>query len=186
MRVRKYKKSRNPHKVFLVLCEGETEEEYINLLKRVYRLPITIKTKVIGNCINTRLVSQYVKDLGVEQEDCSVFYVYDAAVKPVFEKILSLPGTPIISNPCIELWFLLHLKEHQRSMSSEGMLKELLTTHALWKSYAKGGLNPDQIRHLCELREIAIARAKKLKWPQNPSTNMYDFIEALENEKKLK
>ena len=92
MRVRKYKKSRSPHRVFLVLCEGETEEEYINLLKRTYRLPITIKTKVIGNSINARLVAQYVNDLGVEPEDCSVFYVYDADVKSVLRKLYRYPA----------------------------------------------------------------------------------------------
>lgn len=35
----------NPRKMrpqFLVLCEGETEEAYINFLKQQYRLPIKI------------------------------------------------------------------------------------------------------------------------------------------------
>lgn len=30
----------------------------------------------------------------------------------------------------------------------------------------------------------AITRVKKLQWPANPSSNIYAFIEALENEKK--
>ncbi len=186
MRVRKYKKARSPHRIFLVMCEGETEEAYINLLKRLYRLPITIKTKVIGNCINSRLVNQYVKELGVEPEECSVFYIYDADVKPVLEKILSLPGTAIISNPCIELWFALHITDHKRPLTSETMVKVLCSADPLWKSYAKGGLSIDQLRHLTEHKDMAVTRAKKLKWPQNPSSNMYDFIEALENEKRVR
>lgn len=55
MRERRYKKARKPRKVFLVVCEGETEEDYVNILKRHYRLPITIKTKVSGNAVSIRL-----------------------------------------------------------------------------------------------------------------------------------
>lgn len=184
MRSRKYKSSRSPHHVFLVVCEGETEEEYINLLKRAYRLPVAIKTKVTGNSINPRLVNQYIKELGVEPEDCSVFYVYDADVKPVLDKILTLPGTALISNPCVELWFYLHFIDHHRPISSDTIRKDLCSSHPLWRSYSKGVLNKDQGQHLLNNTTEAIIRAKKLNWPQNPSSNMYVFIEALEHEKK--
>ena len=63
MRERRFKKARQPKKVFLVVCEGETEEEYVNMLKRHYRLPISIKTKVSGNAVNPRLVNQYMRYL---------------------------------------------------------------------------------------------------------------------------
>ena len=183
MRIRKYKKARSPHRVFLVICEGETEETYINLLKRHYRLPITIKTKVIGNYINARLINQYIKELGVSAEECSVFHVYDADVKAVLEKILSLPGKAVISNPCIELWFALHLKDFNRAVTSEAIVRELSLIDRIWKSYGKGGLTSDQAKHLVNNKDMAIERAKRLKWPLNPSSNMYDFIDALENEK---
>lgn len=44
----------NPRKMkplFLVLCEGETEETYINLLKQRYRLPIRIVSKILGGSL---------------------------------------------------------------------------------------------------------------------------------------
>ncbi len=47
--MRRERKS-NPKKMrpqFLVLCEGETEEAYINFLKQRYRLPIKIVSKII-------------------------------------------------------------------------------------------------------------------------------------------
>lgn len=184
MRTRKYKKSRLPHRVFLVICEGETEESYINVLKRHYRLPVTIKTKVAGNSINSRLVNQYIKEIGVSPEECNVFYIYDADVKPVLEKIMSLPGTAIISNPCIELWFTLHMRQCIRPLKSETVVKELCALHPSWKAYLKGNFNKDQILHLISNKEIAVSRAKKLEWPSNPSSNMYLFIEALEAEKR--
>ena len=48
---------------FLVLCEGETEEAYINFLKQRYRLPIKIVPKIIGSNISQRLINQYKKEL---------------------------------------------------------------------------------------------------------------------------
>ena len=65
MRERRSKKTRNPKRVFLVLCEGETEKEYVEILKRHFRLPVAIKTKVRGCKINERLINSYVKELGV-------------------------------------------------------------------------------------------------------------------------
>ncbi len=182
MRTRKYKKARTPRRMFLVICEGETEEAYVNLLKRHYRLPITIKTKVAGNSISSRLVAQYLKELDVTPEECSVIYVYDADVRLVLEKILSLPGTVIASNPCIELWFTLHIKDYSSPLSSEETVKKLYQAHPLWKSYAKANLTPDQGRHLIDNMRVAALRAQKLKWPLNPSSNMYEFLSMLEKE----
>lgn len=186
MRVRKYKKTRSPHCIMLVICEGETEETYVNLLKRFYRLPIAIKTKVSGNYINSRLVSQYIKELDVAPDECDVFYIYDADVKPVLDKIISLPGISIISNPCIELWFTLHMRDVCRTFTTEAILKELCSCIPIWKSYGKGRLSKEQGQHLLDHTNEAVTRAKKLQWLQNPSSNMYDFIEALESAKKLK
>ncbi len=184
MRIRKFKKPHRQHRIFLVICEGETEAEYINLLRRHYRLPIVIKTKVVGNNINARLVRKYIDELEVSPEECRVFYVYDADVKPVLDKIKTFPGTAIISNPCIELWFVLHVRDYTRLVTSDSIIKELCLSNPLWKSYAKGGLDYYQSQYLLSSMEVAIGRAKKMKWPDNPSSNMYDFIEALESEKR--
>ena len=48
--------------VILVLCEGETEECYIDFLKQKYRLPIKIVSKIVGSKINERLIKRYKKD----------------------------------------------------------------------------------------------------------------------------
>ncbi len=60
MRKRKISKKKEPRTVFLVICEGETEREYVEILKLWYRLPVVIKTRVSGNKINQRLVDQYI------------------------------------------------------------------------------------------------------------------------------
>ena len=183
MRERRFRKTRKPHKVFLVVCEGETEEEYINMLKRHYRLPIAIKTKVSGNAVSTRLVNQYIKELGLTKDDaCRVFLVYDADVDCIVEKLLNIPGKLILSNPSIELWYLLHSKDCRRYVQSDFIHKELLASHPIWSSYVKGRLGMEQQRFLLANQKEAVVRAGKMNWPANPSSNMYDFIKALEAE----
>lgn len=183
MRERRFKKTRKPHKVFLVVCEGETEEEYVNLLKRHYRLPITIKTKVSGNTVSARLINQYIKELGLtKNDDCRVFFIYDADVDCIVDKLMNLPGTTILSNPSIELWYLLHSKDYRRYIQPDSIIKELTSSHFVWNPYMKGQLTMEQQRHLLANKDAASLKAEKMGWPANPSSNMYDFIRALEAE----
>ena len=46
---------------FLVLCEGETEENYVRFLRQNYRLPIEIVPKIVGSCITSDIVNRYKK-----------------------------------------------------------------------------------------------------------------------------
>lgn len=181
MRKRKSTVTQRPRRVFLVICEGETEKTYVETLKRHYRLPIAIKTKVSGNAISERLVKRYLNELDLRAgDDFEVFYIYDSDVKSVAEKICSLPGIAILTNPCIELWFLLHLKDHRRHIESEEAVKALAGEHSHWKNYAKGKLSPEQRNLLIENRHKAADRAKILDFPRNPSSNMHEFITQLE------
>lgn len=184
MRTRKFKKARSPRRVFLVICEGETEEAYVNALKHYFRLPIAIKTKVSGNAINQRLVDKYVQELGVSsKDDYEIFYIYDSDVGVIVDRLLNLPeGKAILSNPCIEVWYLLHVKNHTRARNSKEIVGDLIASDQIWKSYNKGFLRKEQLNYLMANHESAIARGKKLKFGENPSTNMHLFLETLKSE----
>lgn len=172
------------HRAFLVICEGETERVYVEALKRQYRLPITIRTKVSGNAINSRLVGQYLKELClVNADEYRVFYIYDCDVDCVVDKLAKLEGTPILTNPCIELWFLLHLKSHTRAITSEAVLKSLVNAHRAWNNYTKGFLTDEQCNMLKSNCRQALDYASRLSRRSNPSSDMPEFILALENEK---
>ena len=184
MRNRVLRQKRRPHRTFLVICEGETERLYVEALKRQYRLPIAIRTKVSGNAINNRLVGQYLKDLGLfDSNEYRVFYIYDCDVDCVVDKLAKLEGTPILTNPCIELWFLLHLKSHTRAISSEAVLKSLVNAHRVWNNYSKGSLTGEQCKMLISNRQQALDSANRLTRRSNPSSDMPEFIKALESEK---
>lgn len=102
---------------------------------------------------------------------------------PVVEKLQALPGTPIITTPCIEFWFMLHARDYKRALSSEASVRELAASHAVWSNYQKGRLDSGQTAFLMANQANAVTRAQKLKWPDNPSSNFYKMIEALDAER---
>ena len=66
---KKTRPNRKMKPVILVLCEGETEECYIDFLKQKYRLPIKIVSKIVGSKINERLIKRYKKELALTKSD---------------------------------------------------------------------------------------------------------------------
>lgn len=72
---------------FLVLCEGETEENYVNFLRQYYRLPIKIVSKIIGSKISQKIVNRYKKDLTGSEESIKTFFMYDADLPEVVENL---------------------------------------------------------------------------------------------------
>lgn len=176
---------KTPREVFLVICEGETEKEYVELLKQQYRLPIMIKTKVARTCVNQRLVAQYLSEVGLEKSDNHhVFFVYDADVGCIVEKLKKLGGNLLLSNPCVEVWFILHIKDYRKPNDSDSIVDELRSAHPVWARYMKGRFTSGQIKCLNENRSIAIERAKRMNPSGNPASNMYILIEELERASK--
>lgn len=172
----------NPH--FWVFCEGETEEAYIRLLRTEYRLPVEIIPKVAGCDINERYIKSYKKGKPQHEKDKD-FLVYDADVPQVLEKLKSIPKiTLLASNPAIELWFLLHYKNQTASIAKDECIRQLSNRSQC--DYKKGELGERLQKQLTEKRQEACKRAKQQLLYENPSTNMYLFIEALEKVKKEK
>lgn len=181
MRERKYKRPRTPRELFIVFCEGETEKNYVELLKRHFRLPIAIKTKIGGSNINDRFINQCIREIvSTDIKNYRVFYIYDADVQATVEKLNNLKeGKVILSNPCIEIWFLLHNSCLSKSIDAPSAVKLLRDCPNGWKSYKKGCLSSDQENMLLDNMESAIFKAKKLNFPNNPSSNIYEFLDTL-------
>ena len=148
---------RTPRKmkpVILVLCEGETEECYVDCLKQKYRLPIRVVSKVVGQKINPRLVERYKKELQIrrsEQIDC--FLLYDADVPEIAERIAACTGaTAILSRPCLEVWFLAHTEKVAAADLSAAECLRRLTRTEEWKGYRKGYLSESEKKLLWDKR----------------------------------
>lgn len=168
-------------KIAVVICEGETEESYIHLLRQWYKSPIKIVPHIEGSRITPSLVEKRVREVKISlNDDVRVFLMYDMDVPAINEKIQKCKATPLLSNPCFELWLLLHAKEQNASISTERTIKELEKSMPLWECYSKSSFTKTQKQYLKKQVKIAVGRAKKLKDFQNPSTGVYKLVRLLE------
>ncbi|MCC5936523.1 MAG: RloB domain-containing protein [Lunatimonas sp.] len=164
-----------------VFCEGKTEQAYVAHLRSKYRVPIEIVTCVAGTGISQQLIQRQKRGKPSHPKDMD-FLLYDVDVEHILDKIQSLSGvTLLLSNPTIELWFLLHYKNQKTSISSAECVREL--SNFLHHSYKKGVLGVSMRKKLEEECHTACSRAKELPGFSNPSSNVYLFIESLENAK---
>ena len=170
--------------VILVLCEGETEAQYVESLRQKYRLPIKIVSKVVGQQISQKLINRHKKELkisGSENIDC--FLMYDADVRSVVQNILQCNAKAVLSRPSIEVWFLAHEeKVPETDFSGEECISRL-KQHAVWKEYRKANLSDSQKKVLWENRLVAEEHISHDVSDERVFSTVNDFIALLEKNK---
>ena len=182
-RGKRVSKGRKINPTFYVFCEGESEKEYVNLLKRKYRIPIEIKSKVEGSGITERSINNFKKQSPTHPKD-KTFLIYDMDVASIVLRLRSIKNVNLIlSNPCFELWLLLHYKDQKGEYNCSQTENQL---NRISGGYHKGGISPEMKVHLNENSQMAIDRAKGLNTDNNPSTGVYFLLEELEKIKRLK
>ena len=176
--------SRKMKPVILVLCEGETEESYVDFLKQKYRLPIKIVSKIVGSKINTRLIKRYKKELVLtNSETISCFLMYDADVQSVVDNLVACEEKLLLSKPCIEVWFLAHSQKVPAKEFSSDECITMLKKEITWKDYKKGKLSLEQQDLLWEKRTSAGNNIAYEQATDKPFSMMKDFIDTLEEKK---
>ena len=162
---------------FFVFCEGQTEEAYVKYLRSIYRLPIEIDPKVAGNRINESYISNYKKQKTVHVKD-KTFLVYDCDVEPVLQKLQKIKGVNLLySNPCFEIWYLLHCQNQTANLTSDECVSKL-KNHI--SDYKKGFWAEKLKAKMDENKSKSVSRAKTLTDFRNPSTNVYQLVEELD------
>lgn len=176
--------SRKMKPVILVLCEGETEECYVDFLKQKYRLPIKIVSKIVGGKINLRLIARHKKELALtNSENIDCFLMYDADVQSVVNNLLDCKERLLLSRPCIEVWFLAHSQKiSDKDFSSEECVAAL-KKEMPWKEYKKGKLSFEQQELLWEKRLAAGNNISGEQSSGHAFSMMNDFIKTLEENK---
>lgn len=166
---------------FYVFCEGETEEAYINYLRSKYRLPILIDAKIAGNRITGKYIQNYKKDKTNHPKDIT-YLVYDIDVTEMLRKLQAIKNTILLSsNPCFELWYLLHVQEQTAEITSKECIQKLKQQ---FPNYGKGLFNNDLKNKIEKGQSKAVNIASKLQEFKNPSTQMFVFINEIEKVKK--
>ena len=162
---------------YFVFCEGDSEVTYIELLRAHYRLPIHIIAKKTLLNITAALVERC-KSIYIQTKDDRTYLMYDLDVATMLERLQKIPNATLLcSNPCFELWLLLHYTDQRTELTSEECVNRLST---FIKHYKKGAIPNDAITHLMEKISTAMDRAKNLTAHNNPSTTVYYLIEDLD------
>jgi len=170
-------KGKSIRPTFFIFCEGETEEAYVTYLRSVYRLPIQINAKISGSNITGKYISNYRSTKTVHSKD-KTFLIYDCDVPDIIEKLRKIDKVVLLlSDPCFELWYLLHFHDQKTEISSDECIRKL-SNHL--KNYQKGILNDKLKCQLDKEQEKAITRSKALEQCKNPSTDIFQLIEELE------
>ena len=181
-RKRREPKGKKINPTLFVFCEGDTEEAYVNLLKSIYRIPsIQIRSKIGGNNITSDFIENFKKGKPSHEKDMD-FLMYDVDVPEILDRLNDIDNsTLLLTNPCIELWFLLHYKNQTANINCDRCCREMSNRNGVYK---KGAIDKKLREKLISKREDAVKRGKALNENNNPSSTVYRLIEILEALKK--
>ena len=161
-------KKMNP--TFFVFCEGKTEAAYVDRLRRNFRVPVEIIARVSDSNISQPYIDRCRRDRFTTPED-KTFLMFDLDVPGMLEHLKKIKeATLLLSNPCIEYWFLLHYNEVNKEMSSAQCLARLKAIDA---EYSKGDFSVLMKKVLIEGIDTAASRAKAKEDYTNPSTTVH-------------
>jgi hypothetical protein len=178
---RRASKGKQMKPTFFVFCEGKTEELYVKYLKSKYRIPFEIDTQIAKNKITNTYVKNYKKNKFTHEKD-KTFLMYDLDAPKMLERLQKIrSATLLVSNPCIEIWYLLHYKEQKAELNCQICNKELEKRNG---AYNKTIISTKLKEQLDSEQQKAVKRAKKLRNLDNPSSNIYLLIDELEKVKK--
>ena len=176
---------------FFVFCEGDTEVVYVEMLRSYYRLPIQIIAKKTLLNVTPELVERC-KALYIQTTSDRTYLMYDLDVEGMLDRLKKVTDAVLLcSNPCFELWLLLHYIGVKTEMSSMSCLKRLEAALSLSKegvkkpgaAYKKGMLPQEMCSYLMEHWKEATERAKALEGYGNPSSTVYQLLEDMERVK---
>lgn len=163
---------------FFVFCEGKTEIACIKFLRSLYRVPIQVIPKKGRSNISKDDIENSKRDYVTTNQD-KTFLMFDLDVAGVLEHLQKIPDAELlVSNPCVELWFLLHYQEQKSKLTSKKCIQKL---QSFTKDYKKGVLSEEEKNVLAVNRDVAIKRAKLLEEYDNPSTTIYRLLELLKD-----
>jgi len=163
---------------FFVFCEGKTEIAYIKFLRSLYRVPIQVIPKKGKSNISKDDIENSKRDYVTTNQD-KTFLMFDLDVAGVLEHLQKISDAELlVSNPCVELWFLLHYQEQKSKLTSKKCIQKL---QSFTKDYKKGVLSEEEKNVLAANRDVAIKRAKLLEEYDNPSTTIYRLLELLKD-----
>ena len=199
------KPSREENKKFLIVCEDSKSVLcYLKKLREYYsirKVNIAIETNRsksaphnLVECIKRKLDNR-------EFDFDKVYCIFDRDDHSTYDEALqsienlnkqdkpNIKTYAITSNPCFELWYLLHFKYNTRSFSDCGELIKELKKEPEFNDYRKGDKDCNFFEKIQSKIQRAIENSKKLskdkdilgkKHHRNPTTYVYKLVECFE------
>lgn len=189
---------KEPAKRYLIVCEGsKTEPNYFKEMRHALRLRTT-KIEICGKECGSDPVSvyKYAAELYDNEADVrydAVYCVIDKDSHKNLDKALKLIAdkgenfNAILSDPCFEVWLLLHHSAHSKSFiatprkSAGELVLSLLRKHD--KIYAKGGSGTwtrySGMLSMAMVNSKALYKSAERSGNFNPSTKMHELVEKL-------
>lgn len=166
---------------FFVFCEGKTEAAYVDLLRRSFRVPVEIIARVSDSNISQPYIDRCKRERFTTSED-KTFLMFDLDVPGMLERLRKIKeAVLLLSNPCIEYWFVLHYKDINKELSSSECLKMLKNIDA---DYQKGVFSTAMKRVFIDTIVDAAKRAKSKEAYTNPSSTIHLFTDEITKSKK--
>ncbi|SDO06645.1 RloB-like protein [Lentzea jiangxiensis] len=159
----------------LAVCCGQTEQAYLDGMKRLSK-PVTLKPVVkVGS--PAQLVRYAAKRRQADRGGFDEYWcVVDVDEFDIGEAVAAAGAEGIslaVSNPCFEVWLILHFADCTAGISSPKAAAEKLRKHM--PGYAKGALD---FAVLAERVDQAVERAKALG-SDNPSSDVWRLVEVV-------
>ena len=192
--------SRAPKRTFLVFCEGRrTEPDYLKALKRepavrdLASVDIRIHEDTLGSAPLTlvKAAAEARARNGQDQSEIDdVWCLFDVEWPenhPNLKEARALAQRSnvkvAVSNPCFELWLLLHFQDQSAWLDTNDA-KRLLKRHDTSQDKSLNGATymPQRVEAARRARALdARHRGNGTNFPDdNPSSGMYHFLEAVE------
>lgn len=105
--------------------------------------------------------------------------MYDADVKKVIDTIKQCDATSLLSNPCIEIWFLAHIEKINSQIIDVNKCLQKLQMHSEWNTYIKGSLSLIQQEVLWKNRNVAKDNIVSNTESEKAFSNLSVFIDEL-------
>lgn len=177
----KQPKGKRMNPTFFVFCEGKTEAAYVDLLRRNFRVPVEIIARVSDSNISQPYIDRCKRDRFTTPDD-KTFLMFDLDVHGMLDRLKKIKDvTLLLSNPCIEYWFLLHYTDMKRELSTSECIAHL---RMMDSGYSKGDFTQAMRTTLMEGFETAAARAKSKEVYANPSTTVHLLLDGIISYKK--
>lgn len=187
-----------PHKKFYIFCEGKnTEPAYFNALFRDLRINKALYDIEIHEAVGVpqtilrqaKSMAKATKKSGFTNEFWAVFdkdEVPDGTIKTVIREARDSNIQVGFSNPCFEIWAVLHIDKYSANVHRHDLQRWLKARMPKYDHEKKAIIDYAMI---ADSREIAKKRAKELLDSHkdcgaelaNPSTTVYKLVESLES-----